>query len=658
MSVAAPRPSVPPRHLEEIDGLRAVAALLVAAHHLWTGRVSGGVDVFLVVAAFFLTRSLLRLDDVHVAATARTHVSRRWAATLRRLAPLASVVVVATVVASVAFASRVTWPSELRHAVASVLYVENWHLITTSADYLDRSSAQSAFQQFWALSVQLQFALVWPVAVLGAWAVSTRTRWRFRACVAWLAGSVAVVSFAYATRAVQGGTQPAAYFHTGARAWELAVGALLAVAVDRPGPAGIPPSRARAWCATGWAALVVLVGFGIVVDASGAFPGPVALVPVLAACALLGASHHGCGPSVLRARWLVVLGGWSFAFYLWHWPILEIARHRGVGVGPDGETFGIVPGLAVIGAAGLLAWATTGGIEGPFRRLAGATRPGRRTMLAVAALQVPVVVALVLWQAVVAPAASSAGPGQLVPSPLAARDDLPDGYDNGCHQVFTGTDVRSCTYGDADGDIVVALVGGSHVLQWLPALEAATHGMQIHAVTKAGCHLADDLSGIVEMELPMHDSCETWAPSALGHVLELRPDVVVTIASRGNGVDEAVPGAYLRAWRTLEEAGIAVVAIRDNPWLPFDAPVCVSLHGRASSRCQVPRSEVLAGSLSLPDRPNVTYVDVSDELCDAQTCRVVVGDVLAYRDSDHLTATFVRDQAQRLEDALAAALAP
>ncbi|WP_161627243.1 acyltransferase family protein, partial [Nocardiopsis gilva] len=136
-----------------MQGLRAVAVLLVAAYHIWFGRVSGGVDVFLLLTGFLITGSLVRM----VERQGRVDVAAFWSRLVKRLFPAASVVLVGVLAAAYLFLPDDRWRDTIHQVVAAALYYENWWLATESVDYLAQNSAASPVQHFWSLSIQGQF---------------------------------------------------------------------------------------------------------------------------------------------------------------------------------------------------------------------------------------------------------------------------------------------------------------------------------------------------------------------------------------------------------------------------------------------------------------------------------------------------------------------
>ncbi|HEX7834839.1 MAG TPA: acyltransferase family protein, partial [Pseudolysinimonas sp.] len=171
------RGATPPAATErraDIEGLRFVAAILVATFHVWVGRVSGGVDVFFTVGGFLVTITLLG----HLRDHGRPRPLRYLGRLSRRLLPAAATVLLAVVVVRT-FIFPPLVPS-VREIVASSLFYENWELAFSSIDYLDKDDPHTVVQHFWAISVQGQVSLIWLALFTLVWivsAVAKRTSW-------------------------------------------------------------------------------------------------------------------------------------------------------------------------------------------------------------------------------------------------------------------------------------------------------------------------------------------------------------------------------------------------------------------------------------------------------------------------------------------------
>jgi peptidoglycan/LPS O-acetylase OafA/YrhL len=644
-----------PTYLSEVQGLRVVAALLVAIYHIWLHRVSGGVDVFFVVAAYFLTASLLWRDPV-----GWRHIVEYYASTARRVVPGTAIVVVATSLAAIALMPEYDWGRQVGHAFASLAYVENWKLVQSGADYLERGLDASVFQQMWALSLQMQVYLVFPLIYGAASLFARRSKTSSRRWAVVLFGLTFTFSLAYSLY-LTGRNQSDAYFDSFTRVWEFAAGSLLALAIHR-----VQVSKIAARI-LGWFGLVTLVLLGMTVNVAAQFPGYLAGIPVLAALAVIVASANGANLRILANRPMTAAADLSFAFYLWHWPLLIFVRYR---LGSD--DIGAWGFLVLVGAA-LLAFASTRYLEKPFRQW------HRLNGRSIAALAVCVGILLfaclapVLWnmsytsrlvtakdrvEALLAnPIGTVAAAGELIPAAIIAREDNPGGYTDGCHQTQRSAIVLTCVYGDHAASRTVLLVGGSHSLQWLPALDAIgrANGLRVVSMTKSACLFITGKFG--------NSTCPKWNEQAMQDIRAMAPDLVVTIGSRashknGKLVAETVPEGYLVAWQTLRDDGINVLAIRDNPRFPYDVLACVTRNSHDWGTCDRPRKQELA-PVSPTDEviaPNVRFADFSDLYCSVETCITVDNGVLIYRDRHHLTKTFVLLHRDRLEAEILAAM--
>jgi peptidoglycan/LPS O-acetylase OafA/YrhL len=620
---------------------------MVASYHIWFRRVSGGVDVFFVVAAYFMTLSLLKLDNTGSTKGAIGGAVGFFTKTLRRIVPSMVVVLVATIAAALAFMPQVLWSDQLRHAVASSVFLENWLLARDATDYLAQGLAKSPFQQFWALALQMQFYMLWPIAALACLAIARRVKRDFPTVLAIGLVVLFVGSFTFSLY-YTARNQPVAYYIAPTRAWEFAAGALLALFVTKQSGSRV------GWRIAGWVALGVLVSFAAVFDVSTLFPGVAALIPVLAAATLIAATYNYAGPAILRWRPIITLAPFSFAFYLWHWPILVFVQYA-----QGRSDIGAVEGLAIVIAAWVLAWGTTRFAEQPFRSSPRLARSVWATVVGCAIAFVPVGAVGATWLYVEERAVDEATTALaeylrsgeatgLVPASVIARDDLPLGYANGCHQSQDRAELLECVYGDATASTAVALVGGSHSLQWLPALDAIGQksGYRILVYTKSSCVFGD--STVEEDATP---SCVQWQEDLLAEMIDIHPDLVVTIATRGSGAAEEVPEGYSAYFTVLEDAGISVLAIRDNPWWPTDPTMCADAGFLDAAKCSIARDSVLDPDFAwdAAPHPNVTFADPNIRLCSDESCPAVDGEILIYRDTHHLTRTWVLSQSDWLE---------
>ena len=642
----------------DIEGLRAVAALLVAVYHIWLGRVSGGVDVFFVIAGFLVTGTLLR----EIRRTGGVSPGRFFGRLLTLLLPNALTVLLTVLVATMVLLPVTRRADVLREVAASALYAENWLLIANSVDYLARDRDDSPLQHFWAMSIQGQFYVIW--LLLAVLAVATGAPRAIRRRLALLILLVTVASFAVSV-ALTSLNQPVAYFHTAARAWEFGVGGLLAVGMAR-----VPVLATRMQTVLGWAGLGLILTTGALLPVASAFPGVAALVPVVGATLILltGRGGPGTAARLLSSRPLVSLGSVAYAIYLWHWPLLVFNLHlRGV------DRAGAWDGALVLGLSVLLAYASTYLVERPVRQINWGRRPswvapatGVSAILltvgaagAVYAATAPVTLDPAGEQAPLAhwahaqsrPDFDAPASGSPAPGYAAAVRDLSRAHLDRCQQDHSSADVRRCTYGDPDADRTMVLTGGSQATHWQPALHeiAAQTGWRLEVMVKGECRQGMNLVG------PEHDyltderqaqRCREWNRRVLDLLITERPDLVVGSTTVAAKTGETLPVYYDAFWRELAEHDISMLGIRGTPRASVNRLDCIVEHGPEADECTVQRSAILAdvnpAAELAEDLPGLTVADLSDWLCTDLSCPPVIEDTIVYHDAAHLTATFAR----------------
>ncbi|WP_454851103.1 acyltransferase family protein [Promicromonospora soli] len=680
MSSVAPSASRP--HLTEVHGMRGLALLLVVLFHLFGGgRVSGGVDVFLVVSGFLVTGSLVRRAE-----TGTLRLGSVYARNLARLAPSALVVLGAVALAAWLLLPSGRWLDVWRQVVASGLYVENWDLIANALSYGAAGPGVSPLQHFWSLSVQGQFLLAWPLVVLVVAWLCRRARIRVRQQLVLVIALATAASFAYSLYLTEV-LQPTAYFHTATRFWELGAGALLAL-VPLRGGAGLRALGA-------WAGLGLIVSSGFLLDGGTLFPGPWTLWPVSGALLVLaGAGTTAAwGPRrLLELAPLRFVADISYELYLWHWPVLifYLAIRDFPAVGVRGATL-------VLAVSLVLAWVTREVIARPVglalpRTMTPARSAG--TLLAAGVATVLVIVPTAAAsvdmrnreaaqlealqhlgmeytgaealsgqgqttaprEAPVVPEAAD-GEAPVRPSVEIAKDDRArTDLDKTCIQEprdGPGYDeVRMCTLNDpAHPTRTVLIAGASHIFQWAPAITqiGRENGWRVLLAGKAACRMRHEPS--------IDDGCRRWGANLLEQTVALAPDAVFVSGTRTHEAKaERVITGQVAAWRRLAAADIPVVTIRDNPRFAWSPPGCVGSHGRDAARCVLDRSDVFAQlnpAETHPRTPAIAgHVDLSDMICEPTSCPPVIGNVLVYRDGSHLTATYMRTLTPALADAV------
>ena len=297
-----------------MQGLRALAVLLVIADHVLGGPVGGfiGVDVFFVISGFLITSLLVRGHERHGRMDYADFYRRR----VRRLLPVAVLVLVVTVVATYLLYNRARGEAVLVDGAWALGFLANWHFLAIDTDYFLASGPVSPLQHYWSLSVEEQFYLAWP-ALLALGLLLARRRGAAWALPS-LVGVLFAASLGYSVLHSQA-SPVAAYFSTLDRAWELLAGAALALAVP-----GLSQMSDRWRPVLGWGGLSAIVAGAFLIEPSSAFPAPWAILPVAGAAAVIAS---GTGSD--RARLLPLtnpvagyIGDISYSLYLWHFPVV------------------------------------------------------------------------------------------------------------------------------------------------------------------------------------------------------------------------------------------------------------------------------------------------------------------------------------------------
>ncbi|MEU8419161.1 acyltransferase family protein [Amycolatopsis japonica] len=656
------------RYRPELQGLRALAALLVVVYHVWLGRISGGVDVFFLISGFLITGQLVR-------AAGRGRIAFRplWGRMIKRLFPAALTVLLTVLFLGMWLLPQDRWFQTIKEVFAAALYVENWRLAADSVDYFAQHNTASVVQHYWSLSIQGQFYLVWPLLIGLVALAATRLRRSLTGSVAITLGVLFAVSLAFSIRLTET-NQPLAYFHSLTRVWEFALGGLLALAIDR----FVLPRLVR--ILLGWIGVAGLVTCGMILDVGEVFPGWAALWPTVSAALVIVAGATGSRAGAdrfLSSRPLVYVGNLSYALYLWHWPVLLfylVARHR--------EAVGPLGGAVVISVSLVLAAATYRFVEEPVRKSSiGERTPWGAYRFAVLAL-LPVLLVAGTWQVVSTKKADFTialddenHPGAMARDPEAPKKTVPGKEalppliavpndwggipDAQCTPSRFDQILEVCTSRPegAPAKTIVA-VGDSHMQQYLAAIKpmAEKNGYQVTFMLKGACPFSTTSD-----VMPGDPGCLAWNSAAQKEILAMRPDAVVALSTRDVrvGPTEKTPQGFVDQWKVLDRAGIPVVAIRDSPRPGFSPPTCIDTHGIKAPECTVPRNKLLAEPpyAKLKDVPeNVSFLDFSDYFCGRGLCRPVVGNVLVYMDDNHVTASFMTTLSPVLERGMISAL--
>jgi peptidoglycan/LPS O-acetylase OafA/YrhL len=706
--MALPPTAAPPGEREpstfrsDLEGLRAVAVALVLLYHARVPGFNGGyvgVDVFFVLSGFLITGLLLR----ELRSTGRISFRAFYARRARRLLPAAAVVLVFTAIASPVMLPPLRVPGVEADVTAAALYVSNIWFALQATDYLAANLPPSPVLHFWSLGVEEQFYVFWPALlalVAGAAFAGGRVAHGVRRV-----GVTLVVVFATSLVAsvwLTGVQQPWAFFSLPTRAWELALGGLLAL------PIAATLVNRRIAPALGWTGLALVIASGLLLDESTPFPGVAALLPTVGSAMVIAsglavatdaATRAGSripGPAPILALPPVrYIGRISYSLYLWHWPLLvlpaavlgplpaparivlvalaigmaamsqrwveEPIRHgRFVGLRPKrvlafaGATTIVLAGFSLtLGMMSTTRVVPTGPVVGGGVDEVPGVAVAPASPIPAPGVEGPIVTPLAVLEATPVPA-------DLAPTLASARDDNPRIYGDGCHLEHVVVAIGECAYGDPTSATTIVLFGDSHAAQWFPTLEriARERGWRLVSLTKSACASIDVpvWSGSLNRA---YTECDQWRAAAEERIRKERPATVVVSNSRVYQL--AIDGApspvarHENLWaegqrRTLERlAGMAdsVTLVGDTVRMREDPPVCLSDHLDNAAACATPWDEAvpvkrLVADATIAEETGARFIDPTPWMCRTDPCPAVIGRLLVFRDEHHMTATFAR----------------
>lgn len=666
-----PQPTFRP----EIQGLRSLAVLLVVTYHIWFGRVSGGVDVFLFISAFLLSLSTLR--KIH--AGKPLNILKYWLHVFQRLLPAALTVILATTLASYYIIAPSRWPSLLADAKAALFYHLNWHLANNSVDYYaQNATVKTPYQHFWSLSLQGQIFILWPILFSIVALIVWNLRTKVTATALLIFGSIFVASLTFSIKETYT-NQAYAYFDTRTRLWEFAAGTLLAILLLK----WQAPHKAR--IIMGWTGIIGLITCGWILPVATGFPGYLALWPILSGALVIAAGSTGSplgADRLLSTKPLQKLGAISYCLYLVHWPILILYT-----TATRQEQAGWLDGTLIIAASLALAWLLHTLVEKPLRALE--TKPTRGTLTRIATSKTPwkgstphplirpiatLAILLTIGAAPLSAAqawvnhresklielAETAGspdfPGATAlgtpenryryqPIPAVDPYSQYEGAYRPCEDTYATKNPklnRYCyyeAYGDAQADLTM-IIGASHAGQAVAFWReiARTTNTNFKDLHLGSCRFPNEPNPSAE--------CTYLNNNITREILTTKPDnllIPVSVADPVTGEESLIPGIE-EAIKTFTAAGINVIALRDNPRYTYNVYECAQANPDNPALCSAPVTDKLSdqdpAATIIATNPRVYGIDLTTTYCPDEICQPIIGNIYVYMDDNHISRAF------------------
>ncbi|MDH6452249.1 MULTISPECIES: acyltransferase family protein [unclassified Streptomyces] len=660
------------KYRPDIQGLRAVAIMMVVSMHCGILDIHGGVDVSFVLSGFLIGGQLLAEIDK----TGKVSLTKFWARRFRRLAPGMAVTIIATAVLSWIYVSPFRFRDYMTDGLAASVSLINWRLAENGTDYFANDGSQSPYQHFWSLGIEEQFYVAAPIVLLVLVWLS-RLVFRNRVLVALFLIAVVGGSF-YLGYTQTSANQPMAYFSTPTRIWEISFGVLLALSATLLSRMNTGVAAVLTWIGLG-----TLLVTGLLITSETPLPGYAVAGPLLGAAMVIagGCAAPGFGAEkVLDNPVLNFIGNVSYGWYLLHWPLLILFPSM-----IDRE-FAYSDRLRVAVFSFLGAIALHYIVEKRFRqsvRLAvspwrGVFTGGALTASTVAAMVIALhVVPLNLSVAFSADNASATGYAgtESVKAAVARRSDpeisesnlLKSPDDQTEHGCIDNTEITKfamrddCLIGDPEGRKTVVVLGDSHAWQWGNAFQEVGKDLQAKIVTvaKGGC--SPENYKIIRAELGReYTECASWRTSALDYIKELKPDVVVVT----NRVQPTATRAGAEeTFDALKATGARLVYMTDTPYPGFSVPDCLVENADDLASCTPKSEKVVDDSVNrgmereVAEDHGAKVIDTIPAFCADGYCPAVIGGKVVYFDYSHMTGSYAESLAPFLEPTLKKALA-
>jgi peptidoglycan/LPS O-acetylase OafA/YrhL len=653
-----PRTSSPALHSSfrpDIEGLRAVAILMVVCFHTGISSIRGGfvgVDVFFVLSGYLITELLVK----EVQHTGNVDFARFYARRIRRLLPAALLMLVCTLLVAFAVLSPIEIVRIAKSAIATATYTSNAWFVLQSTDYFSAGVDTNPLLHTWSLAVEEQFYLVWPLLVL----LCMKGRGSSRKTIVGVLSLVTILSFAagvWLTHTLQ----PFAFFGTPTRAWEFAAGGLATLLQDSPALRVF--RHAAAWLG----AALLLVSAAWLTSTRG-YPGVFAVMPVSGTVMVLIAgkltpSQTGLF-ALLGSRLFQALGRLSYSWYLWHWPVLVFGRI----LLPSRQ--GPLVSILLLLVSLVIAWVTHSLVENPVRF---SRRLALKPIYSLALGATLTIGGLLIGSLSLSLGRKFASSPREVIFLNATTDS--DRAERDCLTGFRRDQLKTCSFGPNDAKTLV-LFGDSHAEQWLPALIQIANSQHWHLVTllKASCPSAMVTVYNPRLEREEYE-CSAWREKALSYIFTVRPSIVLISNSSGYVKRPSVKDPYARLsieqWQdgtrstlqSLNAAAASVVLLRDTPRPDIDVPICLS---RAithpvlypASTCHLSEQQALAQPVwqaevsATQHLEHVSTLDMTDNFCRHDQCFPMMNGMVVYKDSNHIASTFAASLAPTLGDEL------
>jgi peptidoglycan/LPS O-acetylase OafA/YrhL len=630
----------------DIEVLRAVAVVCVVIAHAGLPLKGGfvGVDIFFVISGFLITQLLFNELQKNNTISLQSFYARR----ILRILPMSILVLLGTLFLSFLWLSPLQLLNYAYDALFSSFSGLNYRLAATGTSYFNSTTLPTPFQHFWSLCVEEQFYLIWPLLIL----LISRfvpDRKLFKNVINLILGLIIAVSL-FLSYKITIDSQSWAYFGLHTRAWQLAIGALVAVNI------GLFSNLNNLWVVVGsWFGFGILISSLILINDQTPYPGLWSVLPtvgtvflIISGVNLTKFSFESVFSNPIT-RWI---GGISYSWYLVHWPIFIIAFYN------IGEKIQSWERALLILVSLFVASLCNKFVENPIRFNLNLKNNITKTYkLGAALILIPVVISTIIIfsktkEIEVKSLESAKAQAQIVQKIREGEKlfKLPENVSPNLEIASNDFAFRSCfleppdkfienntncIFGDKNSNKVMVLTGDSHAHQWLEVFSniATKRGYKLLNFTKSSCAMTD-IGGYKE--------CNEYRDFMYSQIAKIQPEIIVTT---GLNYASSTDSKYSEFLTRLKSNSQKVIRLVDTPLPPSFIPDCLAKNNNNIQSCTFKREQGIR-SPEIQKMENkvaadlgILTIDPIDLIC-TELCPPVVDNIIVYMDQSHITNTY------------------
>jgi peptidoglycan/LPS O-acetylase OafA/YrhL len=677
----------------DIEALRAIAIIVVLIEHAKLALPGGfiGVDIFFVISGFLITKHLH--DEVFK--NGSISLKNFYARRILRIFPASMLVLTLTLLGSFLFLSPLQLINYCWDAILSAFSGINYRLAITGTDYFQSTTTPSPFQHFWSLAVEEQFYLIWPLLILSFAKLFIRNKNKpiqiaesiidplvtlnvktqnqnleivkqkefttFKYAISALLILIITVSL-FLSYKISGESQMWAYFSLHTRAWQLAIGGLIAFNLPLVGK--IPNKIASVLSWIGFGGLIASL---ILINKTTIYPGLWALLPTLATALIVIAGTHKTKLSFESFfDWSVVrgIGKISYSLYLIHWPIFVFIFYQ------LGDNIRITDKIAAVMISVMLSIVSLLLIENPIRfhkafknNFKLTYRIGLVMMLIVASIgygvqfvkdrnnsdQKVAIAAINKSEADIISKLQEAIKTKEISTKLVKPlEQVAKETGSNCiavETISTPSEGQKCRLGDKNAKQTIVLLGDSHANQWTKTIDtiAQNNGYQLIPFTKSGCSMTDikHFNPLLKRD---YTECYSYRKAVVDEIAKIKPDIIVTTELV---YQNSTPETYTALIQKLQSMSKQVVRLTDTPRPTQNIPECLVKNSKDIQKCnfyaESGDSKIYLESKiedKIAANAGAKIIYTNNMFCESETCPPIIDNIVAYNDDSHISETY------------------